>query len=169
MCCDGTLFDNAPLREQELDLADSLGLELLRSVAGEPRFAQPCPQFVGGCCAAYEHNPAGCTEYRCVLLTDYTAGTLALAEALEVVEAVQAAVRRLEDTMQAPVGAFNAQALYAFVRQFRPQDKPEEMAAFILACNRYLTLAHRYFHVPTADLDAAVDLLADHDAARASS
>src|SRR6478609_10276264 len=114
MCCDGTLFDNAPLRESEVDLAASLDLELLRSHAGEPRFAQPCPQFVDGCCAAYEHNPAGCTEYRCRLLSDYTAGKLALADALDVVGATRGAVRRLEDTMQAPVGAFSAHVLYTF-------------------------------------------------------
>ncbi len=141
----------------------------LRSHAGEPRFAQPCPQFVDGCCAAYEHNPAGCTEYRCRLLSDYTAGKLALADALEVVGATRGAVRRLEDTMQAPVGAFSAHVLYAFVGQLRPQDQPEEMAAFILACNRYLGFAYNYFYVQTADFDAVVELVAADEADRAAS
>ena len=169
MCCDGTLFDNAPLREQEVDLAATLGLELLRSSAGEPRFAQPCPQFVDGCCATYQHNPVGCTEYRCTLLRDYTAGKLDLADALSVVGTMRGAVRRLEDAMQAPMGVFSAHVLYAFVRQFRPQDQPEAMANFVLACNRYLALAHGYFFVPTADLADVVALIAEEDDARAGS
>jgi hypothetical protein len=169
MCCDGTLFDNAPLREEEIDLASSLGLEVLRNHSGEPRFAQPCPQFVDGCCAAYEHNPVGCTEYRCTLLRDYTAGKLDLADALSVIGAMRSAVRRLEDAMQAPMGVFSAHALYEFVPQLRPQDRPEEAVAFILACNRYLALAHGYFHVQTADFDALVENIAGDEATRASS
>jgi hypothetical protein len=168
LCCDGTLFDNAPLQSQEKDLAVSLGLELLESHSGEPRFAQPCPQFVDGCCAAYEHNPVGCTEYRCHLLDDYTAGKLELADALEVIGAVRGAIRRLEDAMQAPAGAFSSHVLYEFFRQLRPQDRPDEMAAFLLACNRYLALANGYFHVETADVDDVVELIAEDEQARAA-
>src|SRR5688572_5768689 len=81
-CCDGTLFDRAPL-EPDDDLAPlkSAGFEIRTKITKREKiktfFALPCVEFRQNCCQIYDQpRPAICGRYRCSLLKKYEAGEI---------------------------------------------------------------------------------------------
>src|SRR5919107_3516854 len=66
LCCDGSLFHNVELGDDEVEAAAANRLQPLADEHGA-RFLLPCPRFCGTC-AIYPSRPRRCREYRCLLL-----------------------------------------------------------------------------------------------------
>ena len=159
MCCDGSLFSDGRLLDDEVDRARSLGMAIVEpSVAdGLSRFRQPCSCFRDGSCAVYDTwKPDVCTTYRCALLDGYTARAIDLEACRDVVVSVRQVQHELEAAMGLADGTFTYSALLSYALTVRPHEQPERHVRFMTACNRYLGLGRTHFRFPTAELAAIV-------------
>lgn len=84
-CCDGTLFQKALLRPEELEPARKNGLR----VVADKGFLQPCPKLVERSCSIYEQRPSVCRSFTCRLLARHRDEGGPLAARLEAVERVR--------------------------------------------------------------------------------
>ncbi len=85
MCCDGNLFTQVPLAEDEAVRLRGRGLVVSVREDGSPALRQRCEALAGRCCRIYDERPAGCRRHACMLHAALTADEVELAEALEVV------------------------------------------------------------------------------------
>lgn len=81
MCCDGTLFDSAPLTTEEAAGGRSAGIKV-EKIQGEEAFAMPCGQLAGTLCRIYENRPKTCRAFRCATLEALEGGEISRSEAL---------------------------------------------------------------------------------------
>ena len=97
LCCTGHLFVWTKLRSVELDAAESLGLNVFRSVPRQRGFNQPCPLWQGQCTIySSPHYPHSCRTYKCKLLKRILDETTSLAEALVEIEGAKMSFSDLE-------------------------------------------------------------------------
>lgn len=84
LCCDGSLFAHAPLRQDEIVYAHECGLTVIGGDS-RPAIQLPCPRFGrdGRCEIFSQGRPAVCGQFRCHLLERLTAGRVTFAEATE--------------------------------------------------------------------------------------
>ena len=164
MCCDGTLFASALLKiddEGDFDIAERQGLEPIRSEAG-PRFKQPCPRFVDGCCSVYrETRPAVCGDYHCALLVDYISGRRDLDTCLDILSSLRVIVRRLEEEMGLLAGEFTLAWLANYAREAREHGQPDDFARLHLMGDRYIALCNAYVHFNSdyRDLESLLEMI----------
>ena len=65
MCCDGTLFTKARIKNSEDELlAKSLGLNIFSTSDSKIFFEQPC-QLFNKTCTSYENRPHVCSKFIC--------------------------------------------------------------------------------------------------------
>jgi hypothetical protein len=84
MCCNGTLFDHAPLQADEGPLKPGDGLKVAE-IQGKRHFLQPCAYESCGRCTVYEHRFQVCRSFNCALLRRHLAGQVEFAEARAIV------------------------------------------------------------------------------------
>ncbi|HET9907682.1 MAG TPA: hypothetical protein VFQ23_13605 [Anaerolineales bacterium] len=102
LCCTGHLFIWSKLKASELDSAESLGLNVFRSVPSQRGFSQPCPLWQGVCTIyTSPHYPQFCRTYKCKLLKQLLDETTSLPDALAVIGQAKASIHELE--MNLPV------------------------------------------------------------------
>jgi len=102
LCCTGHLFIRTKLGAREMDSAQALGLNVLRSDPRLRGFSQPCPLWHGQCTI---HNspayPRFCGVYKCKLLKEMLDENIPLPEALTLVEQAKGMIHEL-DTLLPP-------------------------------------------------------------------
>lgn len=116
LCCDGSLFDHAPLADAEVDAARRRLVVLARPDGGHA-LRQPCAALVDRRCAAYDVRPAACRTYRCMLLAALDAGEIDAREAAAVVDEAHARLAALAALLPAGEGGV--------VQRARAADGPE--------------------------------------------
>jgi uncharacterized protein len=85
LCCDGTLFDKAPLeRNDEDDKLLALGIEIISGQNGRA-LKLPCPAHKNCRCTVYTERPTICRTFRCKLLKRFKANEISKTEALEII------------------------------------------------------------------------------------
>lgn len=99
MCCDGTLFRTAKIKdEDDQNLAQYLGLTTVHTPEGKRFFQLPCHHF-HHCCTIYDQNrPTICGAYFCEPLKKFKKGDLSFEEAqttIHVALALRAEARTL--------------------------------------------------------------------------
>ena len=99
LCCNGTLFARAKIKDETEDRhLSALGFTLLE-VDGQRHFKQPCSYEKNCSCSIYESRPDVCRAFRCALLKRHEAGEIDTASALEKISkarALRAAVADLD-------------------------------------------------------------------------
>ncbi|WP_183612779.1 YkgJ family cysteine cluster protein [Novosphingobium hassiacum] len=66
MCCDGTIYDVAVVREGEAERAASIGFTLTTGEDGRAAFKLPCHHLEGTACQRYQDwRPSTCGKFRC--------------------------------------------------------------------------------------------------------
>jgi Fe-S-cluster containining protein len=95
LCCNGTIFENVPLTEPEVETARRLHLPVYAK--GERfRFDLPCPrQEADHRCGVYEERPQICRSFVCETLAAYLAEELDLPAARARVELLRALAARV--------------------------------------------------------------------------
>jgi uncharacterized protein len=97
LCCTGHLFIRTKLRSAEMDSAQALGLNVIRSDPRLRGFSQPCPLWHGQCTI---HNspqyPRFCGTYQCKLLKELLNEDTSLLVALQVIEQAKGMIREIE-------------------------------------------------------------------------
>jgi hypothetical protein len=97
LCCTGHLFSWTKLRAAEMDSAEALGLNVLRSDPRQRAFSQPCPVWHGQCTIyTSPHYPRFCHTYKCKLLKEVLDENAALPAALIVVQEAKELIHELE-------------------------------------------------------------------------
>lgn len=82
LCCTGVLHPHTVVDEDEVELANRLGLQLKRLNNGRLSFQQPCSCFQEGKCSVYTDRPRVCQRYQCKVLKEYVEGRITLAQGL---------------------------------------------------------------------------------------
>jgi hypothetical protein len=97
LCCTGHLFSWVRLKAAELTPSERLGLPVIRNDPRQRGFTQPCPMW-NGICQIYSdpHYPRGCDSYKCKLLRELLDETVALTDAIAVVEKTKELIRAVE-------------------------------------------------------------------------
>lgn len=91
LCCDGTLFDRAPLEPAEVEPLRAHRLPIaLRASDGAPGLRQPCAALSGTCCTIYADRPASCRRYECLLFRALADDEVDVVEAIAVVDDARA-------------------------------------------------------------------------------
>ncbi len=83
ICCDGTLFQHAPLFEEDTPLLENTP-DLKFEDESKTKFSLRCPYF-RGCCSIYDKRFTVCRNFRCKLLREKLAGNISEEEASAVV------------------------------------------------------------------------------------
>ena len=89
MCCDGNLFTQVPLAEDEAVRLRRRGLVVIAREDGSPALRQRCAALEGRRCAVYDERPGGCRRHVCMLHAALAADEVSLREALELVARAQ--------------------------------------------------------------------------------
>lgn len=84
ICCDGTLFGQADIDSSGPD--PSWPAEVIRSVSDGKKLPQPCPAYQKQLCVIYSSRPKICVDFSCILLKEYSSGTISLQEALSTIQ-----------------------------------------------------------------------------------
>lgn len=128
MCCDGTLFDNAKAKPEELPRLAAAGIAT-GEAKGRPVFAQPCPMLEGGCCTIYEERFSSCRSFRCKLLVRFLDQEVGLEEAIRRVEAARVLVARVAAADPAAATVSHRRALARSAADWAGESDPERRAA----------------------------------------
>jgi hypothetical protein len=97
LCCTGHLFIRTKLRSAEMDAAQALGLNVLRSDPRLRSFHQPCPLWQDQCTIyGSPHYPRFCGTYKCKLLREVINESTPLSEALVKIEQAKGMIQDLQ-------------------------------------------------------------------------
>ena len=97
LCCDGHLFADVRLRNEEVPPIEStVGYER-RSDAFY--LQQPCLAFCDGDCKVYSQRPKGCREFECHLLKAVKEFTLPEYAALELIKEIKRKIESVEQLL----------------------------------------------------------------------
>jgi hypothetical protein len=102
LCCDGNLFTQVPLRADEVEPIRRRGLPIVERAQGVA-LRQRCGALAGRRCDMYDHRPAACRSYRCMLLTALAEDEVSLGDALAIVEQAHALLAAAPGEATAPV------------------------------------------------------------------
>lgn len=134
MCCDGNLFTQVPLAEDEAARLRGRGLVVIPREDGSTALRQRCAALEGRCCAVYEERPAGCRRYVCMLHVALAADEVSLAEAQGLVAEAQALLAAADGVLAPGPEAVMQRAREAL----REGDGDAQVRAAVEAARRHL-------------------------------
>jgi hypothetical protein len=126
LCCTGHLFTWTKLRSAELDAAEGLGLNVIRTVPRQRGFDQPCPLWRGEC-TVYDspHYPHFCRTYKCKLLKKLLDGATSPHDALRMVSRTKESIREVEELLpDSSIPRFR-ERLVSFLEKPAAEENPE--------------------------------------------
>lgn len=134
LCCDGNLFTQVPLAEDEAARLRGRGLPVTVRGDGSPALRQRCGALAGRCCAVYEARPAGCRRFVCMLHSALAADELGLTDALEIVARAHALLAAADAVLPAGEAAVLQRAREAL----RAGEVGESVRDAVEAARRHL-------------------------------
>ena len=164
LCCDGSLFLKAQLRQHEPEHARTLGLTVIEH--DQPGFHLPCHLLNGKACSIYEkaERPQVCGSFRCELLKRYLNGEVDLDSALKTVQTTRTLLAEIQQLL--PFGGdkrvtFRAIHLMVAYLSSLPEQKRAQHTAVLDAITRHIRIVAREFLKPQVSTDndlAAVEM-----------
>ncbi|MGQ0508618.1 MAG: YkgJ family cysteine cluster protein [Myxococcaceae bacterium] len=124
LCCDGALFTQVPLTDDDADELRRRGMKVDK-VRNAPTLLLRCSALNGTCCRIYAARPLMCRAYECKLYKSVRDGTVSLNAALATVRSTQEMKRALQPEAKVGesinsderVGSVAFDAFEAFVTQ----------------------------------------------------
>jgi uncharacterized protein len=145
MCCDGTLFNKALLKNQADEvLAKNMGMETFIEDQKKRYFKLPCHHF-NGCCTVYDKDrPHVCGVYFCQPLKKVQKGTISIDAAKEKIE--QTLALRVEIlAMAAGISLFKNYTISNLIQEVQPNPTSLikehkvlwlQLIGFVAACSQ---------------------------------
>lgn len=119
MCCDGTLFNRAKIKDVEDEhLAQRLGLDVFSHTDGKSYFRQPCPLFTG-CCSVYQTKPHVCNTFYCEPLKKAQKGEMSFEKAEKLIN-ITLQLRHEITEIAAQIEAFKGYTIQQLFRELDP-------------------------------------------------
>lgn len=149
LCCNGVLFDYAPVQVDETDRLAKLGLDMDLADATAPRFAQPCVKFKDGYCTIYDARPAVCRAYHCELYKAVEKGNTTLMEAEARVSEAKGLAARIWPMLNDATGGAAGKQWGSVLREWRatpPAERAQRRnAELVLSLTALNELLDRHF------------------------
>jgi len=99
LCCNGVLFADVKLQpEDNAKALLKLGIPV-QSAGAKEKFNQPCTALSNRVCRIYEHRPAHCRAFECLLYQQVRQGHVRLPEALKKVKMALAAAGQVQELL----------------------------------------------------------------------
>lgn len=115
LCCDGTVYEDAKIRDDEIEDVERIGLTSTRSANGEATFRFPCPYLEQACCTRYDQwRPSVCGKYFCSLQEKASRGELTEQQAFAKVAMARQLVAEVKTML--PPGMPIVEARHHFTR-----------------------------------------------------
>ncbi|MCC6298955.1 MAG: hypothetical protein IT314_06630 [Anaerolineales bacterium] len=148
LCCTGHLFSWVRLKATELTPSEKLGLNVIRNDPRQRGFTQPCPMW-NGICAIYDspNYPRGCDSYKCKLLRELLDESVSLQEALTVVEATKASIRKVESQLPKSTHSSFRERFIARVKSLRETSEQGHHRKFLAQADALLSIFRDSFGV----------------------
>jgi hypothetical protein len=146
LCCDGTLYEDAKIREDEVRDVESIGLTTSRNAQGHPTFVFACRYLDGACCARYEQwRPSVCSKFFCRVQQRARAGELTEEQAMEKIAAARQLVTEVKATLPAGMPIVEARHHFTRIAAKKPDLSPMEarFAVKMFVLERFLDLEFR--------------------------
>jgi len=105
MCCNGTIFDHADLKEAEHETVVRLGISSHSDIAKDSStFPLPCSRLDGARCTCYgDGRPSVCGDFSCDLLLSLVDGSTRFVEARKIVERTRAISDQVRTQLESEV------------------------------------------------------------------
>lgn len=161
LCCDGTAYGFAVIREDEIQDAERIGMNLMRTMDKSPAFLMACHHLEGTACTRYgQWRPSICGEYFCRVQTRTRKGELSEEQAFARTSEARRLAGQVKALMPPNMPISEARHLFRRLAAKLPDLSPEEtrfvLKMFVL--ERYLDAEfrdQRSGHLPGANQDAA--------------
>lgn len=156
LCCDGTLYEDAKIREDEISDVESIGLTTSRNAQGHPTFVFACHYLDGACCTRYEQwRPSVCSKFFCRVQQRARAGELTEGQALEKIAAARQLVTEVKAALPDGMPIVEARHHFTRIAARQPDLSPIEarFAVKMFVLERFLDLEFRKAdkgHLPAA-------------------
>jgi hypothetical protein len=161
LCCNGAIYDRAPLKPDEADDARATGFDVFELEDG-PSFHLPCRHLCGAACTIYEQpRPHVCGDYFCRLAERLGAGEIDLAEARGRVAGAHQVIDQLQPHLREGEHLTAARTRWKSLRPGTMRPDEARFAMLMGALNRQIDRFFRYdsqvLMRPRSDADAAED------------
>lgn len=161
LCCNGTLFQVAPLTKAEYsNLIAVLDVELDSN--GDGFLQLPCGALAGTTCTRYETRMDVCRDFRCGVLDGVTNGELDAEKAVEVVTQTRQLAIRLSALLPASTGTKARTTLtqrvknrYHQLKKVPSSEWTSSDREFLLAAGSFLIMLAKYYKLEELAIDAA--------------
>ena len=148
LCCTGHLFIWSKLRSAELDTAETLGLNVFRSVPSQRGFSQPCPLWQGVCTVYTSPDyPHFCRTYKCKLLKQVMDESTSLPNAMTIIGQAKESIHELEMLLPASPNANFREQLVAHLEELKSRPVGSTSEEFRMKANALLLLYDTVFGV----------------------
>ena len=152
LCCNGTLFDYADLKEHEFEQVVRLGMKPADDT-NKTGFSLPCPQLDGTKCSCYGDRPSVCGDFMCELVDTLTTGEMSLDETQHVVARTKEISNELRAQLRAATGGGPELSIYQLTVQLADVSKlsgderafrREHAAMYLGLASLHLTLSTHF-------------------------
>lgn len=132
LCCDGTLYEDAKIREDEVADVERIGLKTGRNAEGHATFLFACSYLDGACCSRYDQwRPSVCGKYFCRVQEKARRNELAEDQAFERIAKARRLAADVKAALPAGMPIVEARHLFARLAARQPDLSPEE-AQFVV-------------------------------------
>lgn len=153
LCCDGTMFQDVALDEQDRLRLEAVGVSFAYGTAS---FPQPCWAATSRGCSIYDSRPLACRTERCLLLRRWEAGDVPYDEARALIVSTIALRDRVRPQIQRYVGSEMPEDLGNLYRQVvdkldrapDPAAEKRDCAQLLLAVGALRQILADHFEAP---------------------
>ncbi|MBB4612566.1 hypothetical protein [Novosphingobium taihuense] len=132
LCCDGTLYEDAKIRDDEVASVEGIGLKTGRNAEGHATFLFACHYLDGACCTRYDQwRPSVCGKYFCRLQEKVRRNELAEDQAFDKIATARRLAADVKKALPTGMPIFEARHHFARLAARQPDLTPEE-ARFVV-------------------------------------
>ena len=139
ICCGGLLFETADIDPS--GPGRSWPTELIQSVSDQT-LPLPCPAFQDGKCTVYSERPVVCRDYKCKLLSEYSAGETKKNDALAIIHATHSFKAAFFEAVEEVMPIRKGSSLKVIFNRFRDRYKKDFETRKFRIANKKILLTH---------------------------
>lgn len=144
LCCNGSIYSVAPVRDDEADFARSAGFDVKPQPNGTLAFDLPCSHLCGTACSIYDKRRLHiCGDYFCTLALRLEAGETGMPAARKAVEVAQDLIRQIAELV--PEGESIRETNNRWLKMVEGHEPTDaRLSLLVTALQRHLDRHFRY-------------------------